>query len=93
MAGPAATGVTMVFTLNASTPTQIAPANSGRRWLLITNSDPSNTIAVGFGTNNGATTVMHQIPAQCAMELLAPPYGDVSAIALAGTPQCAYTES
>lgn len=89
-----ATGVTSVFTLNSSTATQLAPPNSGRAWLLITNSDTAYGIAVGFGTGNLATATMHLIPAQCAMELLVPPGGDVSAIAVTAgtTPQCAYTE-
>lgn len=97
-------GVTTVFTLNATSPTQLANANSGRQYLIITNYDLVATVWIGFGTNNTATVGMIPIPPSAAaagstvpnvisyLELTIPVIGDVSAIASAGNPLISYTE-
>ena len=85
--------------LNATTPTQLANANNGRTYLLITNNDLVATVYIGFGTQNNATVGMIPIPPSTAtvvsyLELpVAAPKGDVSAIANVGTPSISYTEA
>jgi len=95
----AVAGVTTAFTLSALAPTQLAAANNGRVYLLITNNDLAATVWIGFGTQNQATAGMIPIPPSTAnvisyLEMpIAAPKGDVSAIASSGTPQISYTEA
>jgi hypothetical protein len=95
----AVVGITTVFQLSASAPTELAGPNNGRKYLLITNNDLAATVYIGFGTNNQAVVGMIPIPPSTAsvtsyLELpIAAPAGDVSAIASSGTPNISYTEA
>jgi hypothetical protein len=90
-------GVTTSFTLNTSTPTQVAGANSSRHYVLMTNNDKSNAVAFAHGTNNGATANSHVIPPGSFYEFgpFEPGWGmlsDISMIAVSGTPTVSYLE-
>jgi hypothetical protein len=86
-------GQTTSFTLNAGTPTALAPANPQRRVVIIINNDPTNKVYVSFGRNGVAATTDIPIPAGFMFEEQGDvPIGDIAAIAAAGTPQISLTE-
>jgi hypothetical protein len=93
---PTPAGQTGNYTLNAAAPTQLAVANGSRRYGLIVNEDYVNAIRYAFGTNNSAsTTVGHYLGPRRYFEFPTGspiPQGDVSAIALAGTPAISWLE-
>lgn len=98
--------VTLTFTLSPTVSTQLSVGLQTRRGFLLSNGDQQNSIAVGFGTNNGATVAMHIIPPGGVMAIgeagnvsgAGPQAGancpntDIAAIALAGAPSVAFTE-
>ena len=94
---PAVTpGVSTFLVLGTGAPTQVAGPNDQRRYILITNNDKVNAAAIAFGTNNGATANHHVIQGGGWFEYLERPGwtnpGDVSAIAVSGTPTLSYLE-
>lgn len=89
--------VTTVFTLAVGTSTQLAPPNSSRREVMITNNDTVNAVQIAHGTNNQAQLGGHRIPPGGKMTLgpWEASWGwnlDIAASAVSGTPQIAYTE-
>ena len=89
-------GVSTSFILGTGAPTQLAGPNDQRRYILITNNDKVNAAAIAFGTNNGATANHHVIQGGGWFEYLVRPGwaipGDISAIAVSGTPTLSYLE-
>lgn len=93
---PAIPGVTTVFTLSATAPTQIAPSNVNRRYFMFQNRDAAINVFLAFATNNGATVNAILIPPNSYYELnMASAVqigGDVSALAASGSPIVNWTE-
>lgn len=99
-------GVTLTFQLVLGQSTQLSVGLEGRVAFVITNNDTVNSVAVGFGTGNNATSAMHVISPGGVMmfgEITstlggAPGVGhrvlrhDIAATPVTGNPQIAFTE-
>lgn len=92
---PAVAGVSTNFTLSTSAPTQIALSNNGRKYGMLVNEDFNNAVRFAIGTNNGASSsVGHYLGPRRYWETptSASVQGDISAIALSGTPSVVWIE-